>query len=138
VALDAFIPRGPRAVDRYRHRIQRTELLSDDEVGAERKRDEFSQWPRIPAGQVRRHQPGPPDATILDQERSRAVLVVSDFSTEADAYRRPGKTGDGGIDGRGFFRVGLVGFPVVFQCKRYQGSVGSSTVRDFRGAMSRP
>jgi len=47
-----------------------------------------------------------------------------------------GKTGDGGIDGRGFFRVGLVGFPVVFQCKRYQGSVGSSTVRDFRGAMS--
>jgi restriction system protein len=47
-----------------------------------------------------------------------------------------GKTGDGGIDGRGIFRVGLVSFPVVFQCKRYQGSVGSSTVRDFRGAMS--
>lgn len=47
-----------------------------------------------------------------------------------------GKTGGGGIDGRGFFRVGLVGLPVVFQCKRYQGSVGSSTVRDFRGAMS--
>lgn len=25
--------------------------------------------------------------------------------------------------------------PVYFQCKRYQGSVGSSKVRDFRGAM---
>jgi restriction endonuclease Mrr len=46
------------------------------------------------------------------------------------------KTGDGGIDGRGIFRVGLVSFPVVFQWLRYQGSVGSSTVRDFRGAMS--
>ena len=47
-----------------------------------------------------------------------------------------GKTGDGGIDGRGILRVGLVSFPVLFQCKRYHGSVGPSTVRDFRGAMA--
>jgi restriction system protein len=47
-----------------------------------------------------------------------------------------GKSNDGGIDGRGVFRVGLVSFPVFFQCKRYQGSVGSSIVRDFRGAMA--
>lgn len=46
-----------------------------------------------------------------------------------------GKTGDGGIDGKGVVRVNLVSFHVLFQCKRYQGSVGSSTVRDFRGAM---
>lgn len=26
-------------------------------------------------------------------------------------------------------------FHVLFQCKRYQGSVGSGAVRDFRGAM---
>ena len=47
-----------------------------------------------------------------------------------------GKTNDGGIDGRGILRVGLVSFPVIFQCKRYHGSVGSKAVRDFRGAMA--
>ena len=29
----------------------------------------------------------------------------------------------------------LVSFTVLLQCKRYQGSVGSSVIRDFRGAM---
>ena len=47
-----------------------------------------------------------------------------------------GKSNDGGIDGRGILRIGLVSFPVIFQCKRYHGSVGSKEVRDFRGAMS--
>lgn len=47
-----------------------------------------------------------------------------------------GRSGDGGIDGKGIVRVsGLLSFHVVFQCKRYQGSVTSSQVRDFRGAM---
>lgn len=47
-----------------------------------------------------------------------------------------GRTGDGGIDGLGVYRMSLVSFPVFFQCKRYKGSVGSSAVRDFRGAMA--
>jgi restriction system protein len=48
-----------------------------------------------------------------------------------------GRTGDGGIDGVGIVRLGgLLTFPVVFQCKRYQASVGPSVVRDFRGAMA--
>jgi restriction system protein len=46
-----------------------------------------------------------------------------------------GKSGDGGIDGQGVLRVNLVSFHVLFQCKRYKGSVGASTIRDFRGAM---
>jgi restriction system protein len=46
-----------------------------------------------------------------------------------------GKTGDGGIDGTGVLRVNLLSFQVLFQCKRWKGSVGASTVRDFRGAM---
>ncbi len=46
-----------------------------------------------------------------------------------------GRSGDGGIDGVGTYRMSLVSFPVFFQCKRYVGSVGSSQVRDFRGAM---
>jgi restriction system protein len=46
-----------------------------------------------------------------------------------------GKSGDGGIDGKGVVRVQLVSFHVLFQCKRYQGSVNAGAVRDFRGAM---
>ena len=47
-----------------------------------------------------------------------------------------GKSGDGGIDGMGTYRLSLVSFPVCFQCKRYKGTVASGTVRDFRGAMA--
>jgi restriction system protein len=47
-----------------------------------------------------------------------------------------GKSGDGGVDGKGIMRLaGLLSFHVIFQCKRYQGSVNVSQVRDFRGAM---
>ncbi len=46
-----------------------------------------------------------------------------------------GKSGDGGIDGSGVLRMNLISFQVLFQCKRYAGSVPAGTVRDFRGAM---
>lgn len=47
-----------------------------------------------------------------------------------------GKVGDGGIDGKGIVRVsGLLSFHVIFQCKRYKGSISPSQIRDFRGAM---
>ncbi len=47
-----------------------------------------------------------------------------------------GRTGDGGIDGKGIARIhGFMSFHVLFQCKRYKGSVGAGEVRDFRGAM---
>src|SRR5690606_24071270 len=46
-----------------------------------------------------------------------------------------GKSGDGGIDGSGVLRMNLISFQVLFQCKRYAGSVSAGTVRDFRGAM---
>lgn len=47
-----------------------------------------------------------------------------------------GKSNDGGIDGIGILQVNaLVSFKVLFQCKRYAGTVNPSQVRDFRGAM---
>lgn len=47
-----------------------------------------------------------------------------------------GRSGDGGIDGRGIAKInGILSFRVVFQCKRYSGSVGAPAIRDFRGAM---
>jgi len=48
-----------------------------------------------------------------------------------------GQPGDCGIDGYGIARVnGLMSFHVVFQCKRYNGSVHPNVIRDFRGAMT--
>ena len=47
-----------------------------------------------------------------------------------------GRTGDGGIDGKGIARLhGFMSFHVIFQCKKYQGSVSAGDIRDFRGAM---
>jgi restriction system protein len=48
-----------------------------------------------------------------------------------------GRTGDGGIDGRGIARIhGFMSFHVIFQCKKYEGSVSAREIRDFRGAMA--
>ncbi len=47
-----------------------------------------------------------------------------------------GKTGDGGIDGMGIVKLnGIISFHMLFQCKRYTGTVGAGEIRDFRGAM---
>lgn len=47
-----------------------------------------------------------------------------------------GRSGDGGIDGIGVLQMTpFVSFKVLFQCKRYAGTVSASQVRDFRGAM---
>jgi restriction system protein len=42
-----------------------------------------------------------------------------------------GKSGDGGIDGVGAYRVSLLSFPVFLQCKRYTGSVGAGACATF-------
>ncbi len=47
-----------------------------------------------------------------------------------------GRSGDRGIDGRGILKVNpLYSLKVAFQAKRYQDTVGSGVVRDFRGAI---
>ena len=47
-----------------------------------------------------------------------------------------GKSNDGGIDGHGILVLNpFVSFRVLFQCKRYVGSVVPGQVPDFRGAM---
>ena len=86
------------------------------------------------------------------EENWRDDLLTALFNMSPDAFERlaqrllresgfiqievTGRSGDGGIDGRGIMRLGgLLSFHVIFQCKRYQGSVTASQVRDFRGAM---
>ena len=88
-----------------------------------------------------------------DAEMSwRADVLTSIDEMDAPAYERlyqrvlresgfvhveiTGSSEDGGIDGKGVMRLGgLLIYRVFFQCKRYQGSVNASIVRDFRDAM---
>jgi restriction system protein len=82
----------------------------------------------------------------------RTILLAKLMTLPADGFERlcqrllresgfesvtvTGKSGDGGLDGNGVLQVNpFVSFKVLFQCKRYSGSVTPSQVRDFRGAM---
>lgn len=63
----------------------------------------------------------------------RRLLREAGFS-QVDVTGGPN---DGGIDGAGTLEINaLVSFKVLFQCKRYHGSVTPMQVRDFRGAMT--
>ncbi len=90
--------------------------------------------------------PGMPDAAYREQSLStmkslppagferlcQRLLRESDFEEVVVT----GRSDDGGIDGHGVLPINpFVSFRVYFQCKRYDGSVGAGTVRDFRGAM---
>lgn len=62
----------------------------------------------------------------------RRLLLESGFQ----AVEVTGRSGDGGIDGIGLLQINqLVSVKVLFQCKRYVGSVSTDKIRDFRGAM---
>ena len=76
--------------------------------------------------------------TLLKMEPSAFERLIQRLLRESGFIQVEvtGKSGDGGIDGKGIMRLGgLLSFHVIFQCKRYQGSVAVNQVRDFRGAM---
>ena len=77
-------------------------------------------------------------ATLLQMDPSAFERLIQRMLREAGFIQVQvmGRTGDGGIDGNGIMRLaGMLSFQVIFQCKRYKGSVNVSQVRDFRGAM---
>lgn len=91
-------------------------------------------------------------AEVILEEKWREELLAVLLNLSSSAFERlaqrllresgfvevkvTGRSGDGGIDGVGIIRLGgLLGFPVLFQCKRYRDSVGPSVIRDFRGAI---
>ena len=101
-------------------------LVEEIENSAEDPADETASWREDLLDTLRNI---PPDAF----ERLCQRLLRESGFIEVEVT---GKSGDGGIDGHGIIRLaGLISFPVLFQCKRYSGSVGASVVRDFRGAM---
>ncbi len=76
--------------------------------------------------------------TLLEMEPSAFERLVQRLLRESGFIKVEvtGRSGDGGVDGKGVMRLGgLLSFRVIFQCKRYRGSVSVSHVRDFRGAM---
>jgi restriction system protein len=76
--------------------------------------------------------------TILNIEPSGFERLTQRLLREAGFVQVEvkGRSGDGGIDGIGLMRLGgFISFRVLFQCKRWKGSIGASVVRDFRGAM---
>jgi restriction system protein len=63
------------------------------------------------------------------------LLLAMGYGTSRREIQSVGRSGDGGIDGIiSLDRLGLQ--KVYVQAKRWQGSVGSPTVRDFIGALS--
>ena len=66
------------------------------------------------------------------EKMCKRVLREAGFS-EVDVTR---DGPDGGIDGRGILQINeLVSFRVMFQCKRYKGSVGVDAIRNFQAAL---
>lgn len=118
----------PQAVrDFYRSQRRTLEQAEDTPAEeAETSAEETASWREDLLDTLRNM---PPDAF----ERLCQRLLRESGFIEVEVT---GKSGDGGIDGHGIIRLaGLISFPVLFQCKRYSGSVGPGVVRDFRGAM---
>jgi restriction system protein len=124
----------PGLVTQYRNRLRearkaRAEAVEPDELGS---LDDAATADR--AGDWKQQLLSTLQGVAPDQfERlARRLLREAGFLSATVT----GKSGDGGIDGIGVYRLSLLSFPVFFQCKRYKGSVGAGAVRDFRGAMS--
>ena len=152
LVLTGYLDRSKRGVWTLTEKGKNAPILSDDEVNQlllEVQRQGKK------AGKK-------PDADIKDDEEAdEEPLVETEYKTQIlslirnispGAFERlcqrllresdfeqvvvTGRSGDGGIDGIGVLKVNaFLAFKVLFQCKRYVGVVGSSVVRDFRGAM---
>lgn len=92
------------------------------------------------------------DTESINEQDWKSSLLETIGSIPPDAFERltqrilresgfvqvevTGKSNDGGIDGKGILKVGgIISFHIIFQCKRYKGTVSPSQIRDFRGAM---
>lgn len=102
-----------------------TDEASDDETASEELEDRVLAWKEHLLETLKKM---PPDGF---ERLCQRILRESGFSK----VEVSGRSGDGGIDGSGVLRINLISFQTLFQCKRWKDAVGSSVVRDFRGAM---
>jgi restriction system protein len=124
--------------------------LSDDSIyEIFRKVQKISQKPKETKGEEESTEI---DETIVDDEAHGETIlsILKNLSpggfeklckrllTEVGVHdvQIKGGTGDQGIDGTGVIKVNdVVGFNIIFQCKRYRDAVVPHHVRDFRGTM---
>jgi restriction system protein len=124
--------------------------LSDDSIyEIFRKVQKISQKPKETKGEEESTEI---DETIVDDEAHGETIlsILKNLSpggfeklckrllTEVGVHdvRIKGGSGDQGIDGTGVIKVNdVVGFNIIFQCKRYRDAVVPHHVRDFRGTM---
>lgn len=104
----------------------RREAEAEGEEGSPDADEETQDWKARLLGQLVKLEP---DA--FERLAQRLLRAAGFVNTEVT-----GRSGDGGIDGTGDYRISLLTFPVYFQCKRYEAAVGAGAVRDFRGAMA--
>jgi len=119
---DAALKQADNSV---RAEMRKAKAKRDEDAGADEE-EEGIDWKDTLLGALRAMEPAAFERLsmrLLREAGFRNVEVL-------------GKSGDGGIDGIGVYKVSLVSFPTYFQCKRYAGSVPPTAVRDFRGAMS--
>jgi probable mrr restriction endonuclease len=109
----------------YQARVRRTAPSSRDITAEEGANIRDVHWKEVLLNEVMKLSPG--DFERLSQRLLREEGFINTQVT--------GRSGDGGIDGQGVYRLSLLSFQVFFQCKRYIGSVGAGAIRDFRGAM---
>ena len=132
----------PREIAQKINAANRSKLPKDTAIGPS------STQTSTPVGVPGGADPDAPEEVMVWHERLHKVLLgLSPAAFERLAQRLlresgfidvevTGRTNDGGIDGIGTARVsGFLSFRVLFQCKRYQGTISSSQIRDFRGAM---
>jgi restriction system protein len=123
--------------------------MSDAEISAIPKRVRDAD--RLRRQQRRNVEEAPDNEEIADSEEAAEIswkdkLLATLLAIPPDAFERlcqrilresgftkvevTGRSGDGGIDGTGVLRLNLLSFHVLFQSKRFKGSVGAPVVRD--------
>ena len=147
-----YIDSSRRGVWALTEKGRQTDRLSEGEV-ADLVRGVIAEWGSRSTREDEVSDEGadvrPPDESTTDH-RVRLLALLRDLPPSGferlcqrllreagfEQVTVTGRSGDGGIDGIGILELNaFVSFKVLFQCKRYAGSVGPSVIRDFRGAM---
>jgi restriction system protein len=116
----------PMAVKRFVRAQQHAQRESEAEDDPEEEPGEEVSWKEELLKELLRMDPSAFERLVQRVLRESGFIQVE----------VTGRSGDGGIDGKGIIRMGgLLSFHVIFQCKRYSGSVTPNQLRDFRGAM---
>jgi len=114
---------NPKTVSRYWRDLKRKARQTDKDIDTD---DQELTWRDEYLRTLLKMQPDAFERLVQRMLRESGFIQV----------QVTGRSGDGGVDGKGIMRLsGLLSFHVIFQCKRYKGSVNVSQVRDFRGAM---